>query len=152
MPRAKSIQIYLKQGIEQDDLLLALWSVCRDRSRPQEIFRKMLLRGFETMRSSGELSDSMIEAVEEVLKNGDLPPPPEPRISAPSARNPEDQPSRLERQERPASRPVEAGPARPPQPQLKPAPQPQSKPAESGEGDAGKSGNGGRSAFIGDIM
>jgi hypothetical protein len=72
MSRAKSIQIYLKEGIEQDDLLLALWSVLRQKGRPQEAYRRMLLLGYEAMRASGEFSDSILEGVEDAL-SGEVP-------------------------------------------------------------------------------
>lgn len=74
MARAKSIQIYLKEGIEQDDLLLALWSVLRFKGRPQESYRKMLILGFEAMKASGEFSDSILEELEATLEEG-LPEP-----------------------------------------------------------------------------
>jgi hypothetical protein len=70
MKRSKSVQIYLKAGIEQDDLLLALWAVCRLKSRPQEIFRGMLLRGYESMRASGDIPESILEALGEALEEG----------------------------------------------------------------------------------
>lgn len=60
MPRAKGIQIYLKEGIEEDEVLLNLWEICKTHSRPQEIFRRMLQKGLKEMIKSNELSDSII--------------------------------------------------------------------------------------------
>lgn len=55
MPRARAIQIYLKPGIEEDDVLLDLWELCKTRSRPQVVFRRMLQAGLKTLMENGEL-------------------------------------------------------------------------------------------------
>jgi hypothetical protein len=65
MPRATSIQIYLKQGVEDDDRILALWSALKKSGRPQDTFRRMLQRGLEAMIVDGEFSDRIIEYIEE---------------------------------------------------------------------------------------
>ena len=61
MPRARGIQIYLKEGIEEDDILLTLWEICKTQSRPQEVFRRMLQKGLREMIKSKDLSDSLIQ-------------------------------------------------------------------------------------------
>lgn len=63
MPRAKGIQIYLKPGIEEDDLLLSLWEVCKTRSRPQEMFRRLLTKGFYHMVIEKDISDSILDEI-----------------------------------------------------------------------------------------
>ena len=63
MPRAKGIQIYLKPGIEEDDILLNLWDVCKTRARPQEMFRRILQKGLLQMIAQKEISDSILEEV-----------------------------------------------------------------------------------------
>ena len=63
MPRAKGIQIYLKPGIEEDDILLNLWEVCKTKARPQEIFRRILQKGLLQMIAQNEISDSILEEV-----------------------------------------------------------------------------------------
>jgi hypothetical protein len=65
MPRATSIQIYLKQGVEDDDRILALWSALKKSGRPQDTFRRILQRGLEVMIVDGEFSDRIIEYIEE---------------------------------------------------------------------------------------
>lgn len=150
MPRARSIQIYLKQGIEQDDQLLALWSVCRDRSRPQEVFRKMLSRGFEAMREAGELPDSIVDAVSDAIGAGVSPAkvasrPQQERHPAPASRPaPKPGPERREAPERPAGQPV-APPA--PSPSRSVAPNRIDEEGGDGERQAGA-----KHPFIGDIM
>lgn len=66
MPRAKSIQIYLKDGLDEDDMLLALWESCKRRSRPQVVFRRMLMRGFDAMVAEGELPPSITEEMQAI--------------------------------------------------------------------------------------
>lgn len=73
MPRARGIQIYLKEGIEEDDILLTLWEICKTQSRPQEVFRRMLQKGLREMIKSKDLSDSLIQELTERL-NYDLEP------------------------------------------------------------------------------
>jgi hypothetical protein len=63
MPRARGIQIYLKPGIEEDDILLRLWEVCKTRSRPQEMFRRLLTKGFYHMVVNKDISDSILEEI-----------------------------------------------------------------------------------------
>lgn len=63
MPRAKGIQIYLKPGIEEDDILLNLWEICKTKSRPQEMFRRLLQKGLLQMISQNDISESILEEI-----------------------------------------------------------------------------------------
>ncbi len=70
MPRANAISIYLREGLDDDDLLIRLWAVCRERSRPQEMFRRMLIKGFDALVADGEISQTILNALEEEKKKG----------------------------------------------------------------------------------
>ena len=72
MPRARGIQIYLKEGIEEDDVLLALWEICKTQARPQEVFRRMLQKGLKEMIKQKDLSDSVINELTERLNSEDF--------------------------------------------------------------------------------
>ena len=66
MPRATSIQIYLKAGLEDDDRLLALWVACKEYSRPQDVFRRLLMRGMDEFIAEGEFSERILEHMEQI--------------------------------------------------------------------------------------
>ncbi|MFC4236433.1 hypothetical protein ACFOY8_14605 [Thalassospira xianhensis] len=55
MSRSRSIEIYLKPGVEEDDQIYAVWEALRERGRPQDIFRRMLRAGLRAMVDTGEL-------------------------------------------------------------------------------------------------
>jgi len=55
MARNRSIVIYLKPGIEEDDQIYDVWVALKDRGRPQDVFRRMLREGLKAMVESGEL-------------------------------------------------------------------------------------------------
>lgn len=59
--RSRSLQIYLKPGIKEDDLMLRVWESCRRHDRPQDVFRSMLRAGLMAMLESGEMPESVIE-------------------------------------------------------------------------------------------
>src|SRR3546814_8722220 len=63
MQRAKALQIYLKPGIEEDELLLAVWDACRRSDRPQDVFRRMLRAGLTTMVENGEMPDGVVASL-----------------------------------------------------------------------------------------
>lgn len=63
MQKPKSIQIYLKDDIEEERILLTAWDVCRKRSRPQVVFRRMLREGLRVLIENGELPDSILEDI-----------------------------------------------------------------------------------------
>ncbi|EPX78058.1 hypothetical protein [Salipiger mucosus] len=68
MPRAKSVQIYLKPGLEEDDRLLAFWRACQRNSRPQEVFRRLLNVGFAELIDRGEISPKMLSEIQAELQ------------------------------------------------------------------------------------
>jgi len=61
MERSKALQIYMKPGIREDDLMLRVWEACRKHDRPQDVFRTMLRAGLRAMYEGGELPDAVIE-------------------------------------------------------------------------------------------
>jgi hypothetical protein len=61
--RARSIEIYLKPGVEEDDRLHDTWEMLRDCARPQDVFRRALRRGLLTMAQTGELPVKIVEAM-----------------------------------------------------------------------------------------
>jgi len=61
MERSKALQIYMKPGIREDDLMLRVWDACRRNDRPQDVFRTMLRAGLRAMYESGELPDAVID-------------------------------------------------------------------------------------------
>lgn len=65
MARATAIQIYLKREVEEDEVLLRLWKAAVGRSRPQTLFRRMLLKGFEELKEAGEIPPGVLEAMHE---------------------------------------------------------------------------------------
>lgn len=58
--RAKGIQIYLKPGIESDDVLLDLWDACRKRDRPQIVFRALLNEGLKALLARDGLPPGVV--------------------------------------------------------------------------------------------
>lgn len=61
MKRSRHIQIYLKPGIREDDLMLAIWESCKRFDRPQDVFRAMLRNGMRAMVQSGEMPYAVVE-------------------------------------------------------------------------------------------
>lgn len=59
--RSKALQIYLKPGVRDDDLILQVWESCADKDRPQDVFRTMLRRGLFVMLENEELPESVID-------------------------------------------------------------------------------------------
>jgi Predicted membrane protein len=59
--RSRSLQIYMKPGIKEDDLMLRVWESCRRHDRPQDVFRSMLRAGLVAMLESGEMPESVID-------------------------------------------------------------------------------------------
>lgn len=55
MPRNRSIGIYLKPGIEEDDQIYEVWQSLTLRGRPQEVFRRLILLGLRAAVEKGEL-------------------------------------------------------------------------------------------------
>jgi len=61
LERSRSLQIYMKPGLKEDDLMLRVWDACRKHSRPQDVFRSMLRVGLLAMVESGEMPESVID-------------------------------------------------------------------------------------------
>jgi len=61
LERSRSLQIYMKPGIKEDDLMLKIWDACRKHDRPQDVFRSMLRAGLLAMLESGEMPEAIIE-------------------------------------------------------------------------------------------
>lgn len=64
MQKTHSIQIYLKPDIEEEAILLDVWNICRRRSRPQFVFRRMLQEGLRSLIAQGELPNSIAREIE----------------------------------------------------------------------------------------
>lgn len=63
MSRVKSLQIYMKPGVEEDDLMLRIWDECRRRDRPQDVFRRMLRAGMRSMVENGEMPQAIVDSL-----------------------------------------------------------------------------------------
>lgn len=63
MTRARSVEIYLKPGFQDDDLIFQTWLAVRGLANPQSVFRRALLTGLTVMARSGELPGTIGEAV-----------------------------------------------------------------------------------------
>lgn len=59
--RSRSLQIYVKPGIKEDDLLISVWEAAKKLDRPQDVFRSMLRAGLHAMLESGEMPESIID-------------------------------------------------------------------------------------------
>ena len=57
--RPRSIEIYLKEGLEDDDQIFEIWNLLRRKGRPQDSFRRALKLGLHAMLESGELPRSI---------------------------------------------------------------------------------------------
>lgn len=64
MTRARSIEIYLKPGIDEDDLVHRVWEAVGARGRPQETFRRLLVLGIRAAVENGEMPRAGLEAVD----------------------------------------------------------------------------------------
>lgn len=64
----RSIEIYLKPGIQNDDRIFAIWKILQSHGRSQDVFRRALLKGL-----SG-LQDELPEDAQTLLKQTVKPP------------------------------------------------------------------------------
>lgn len=71
MARARSVEIYLKCGIQEDDQVHAIWASLRGRARPQDIFRRALRLGLQAMAQAGELPRVALESTDMDLPGPD---------------------------------------------------------------------------------
>jgi|HigsolmetaGSP11D_1036233.scaffolds.fasta_scaffold00382_9 hypothetical protein len=62
MKRSKALQIYMKPGIREDDLLLEVWEACRKHARTQDVFRAILRAGLRTLVEEGAIPNAVVEA------------------------------------------------------------------------------------------
>lgn len=61
MSRVTAIQIYLKPGVPDDELILRIWRACKQKGRPQDVFRRMLRAGMFAMVENGEMPQAVVD-------------------------------------------------------------------------------------------
>lgn len=59
--KSRSIHVYLKPGMREDDLLLAIWDVTTQAGRPQDVYRRLLLEGVKRMVENGDMPLSIMK-------------------------------------------------------------------------------------------
>lgn len=59
--KSRSIHVYLKPGMREDDLLLALWKAFAKAGRPQEAYRRLLIEGVKRMVENGDMPLSIMK-------------------------------------------------------------------------------------------
>jgi hypothetical protein len=64
MARARSVEIYLKPGIDEDDQVYEIWSALRARGRPQDTFRRAIRLGLMAMAQANELARAGLEVLD----------------------------------------------------------------------------------------
>jgi hypothetical protein len=64
MAKNRSIEIYLKSGIEEDDQIYEVWQSLSMRGRPQEIFRRLILLGLRSAVEKGELPLAAMQVID----------------------------------------------------------------------------------------
>ena len=65
MPRGRSVEVYLKPGIEEDDLIHAVWREAALNGRPQDLYRRILFSGIRSLYESGDLPRTPAAVVEQ---------------------------------------------------------------------------------------
>jgi hypothetical protein len=55
--RNRSVEIYLKSGIDDDDRIFSVYSALRTKGRPQDLFRRALCLGLALLREKGDMSE-----------------------------------------------------------------------------------------------
>ena len=65
LKRSVAIQLYLKEGIADEDLLLRVWSLAQQKgkARGQNLFRMMLTAGLLTLTENGQMPEEIVEAL-----------------------------------------------------------------------------------------
>lgn len=65
LKRSVSIQIYLKEGIADEELLLRVWELSqrKGKARGQNLFRSLLSAGLMAMTESGQMPEEIVEAL-----------------------------------------------------------------------------------------
>lgn len=59
--KSRSIHVYLKPGMREDDLLLAVWDATTRGGRPQDGYRRLLLEGVKRMIENGDMPLSIMK-------------------------------------------------------------------------------------------
>jgi hypothetical protein len=59
--KSRSIHVYLKPGMREDDLLLAVWDATSRGGRPQDGYRRLLLEGVKRMVENGDMPLSIMK-------------------------------------------------------------------------------------------
>ena len=65
--RSRAIDLYLKAGIEEDDLVFAIWTALHGTGRPQDVFRRALRIGLRMLAETGELPRAALQQAESGL-------------------------------------------------------------------------------------
>lgn len=58
--RSRSLQIYVKPGIKEDDLLISVWEAAKKLDRPQDVFRSILRAGLHAMLRSEKCRKALL--------------------------------------------------------------------------------------------
>ena len=61
---ARGIMLYLKEGIAEDDQILAVWHAASQGGRPQELFRRLLMLGIRAAHERGEMTRAAMEVID----------------------------------------------------------------------------------------
>ncbi len=59
--KSRAINVYLKPGVREDELLSAIWDAHAEGGRPQDVYRRMLLEGLKRMIENGDMSLSVMK-------------------------------------------------------------------------------------------
>jgi hypothetical protein len=65
LKRSVAIQLYLKEGIADEDLLLRVWNLAQQKgkARGQNLFRMMLTAGLMALTENGQMPEEIVEAL-----------------------------------------------------------------------------------------
>lgn len=65
LSRSVAIQLYLKEGIADEDLLLRVWQMAgrKGKARGQNLFRMMLSAGLLALTENGQMPEEIVEAL-----------------------------------------------------------------------------------------
>jgi hypothetical protein len=65
LKRSVAIQLYLKEGIADEDLLLRVWQLAqrKGKARGQNLFRAMLTAGLMALTENGQMPEEIVEAL-----------------------------------------------------------------------------------------
>ncbi|TLX16488.1 hypothetical protein [Rhizobium sp. MHM7A] len=65
LKRSVAIQLYLKEGIADEDLLLRVWNLAQQKgkARGQNLFRAMLTAGLMALTENGQMPEEIVESL-----------------------------------------------------------------------------------------